>query len=186
MSRAWDWGLGLLLLSTLGAVAPAGAFEGEKTVYAEPADGEPVAIGKVTFAPKGDALSYVFDLNESVLSEHFLSMRPFKCLDLDSQTVCHLPYPYELTGEVQPPDWRDLEYRLLFLFKDAGEYGVNFANGYYFRFERDGDRLIGTRHETDMDQLASPPPDDVRYPLDEAELYISEGDSHQLHRLVID
>ncbi len=164
----------------------AAAFEGEKTIYAEPASGEPIALGKVTFSPNGDEIDYQFDLDESVLSEHFLSMRPFKCLGLEGQTVCHLPYPYDLTGSVQPPDWRDLEYRLLFLFKGSGEYGINFANGYYFRFEQDGEQLIGTRHETDMDQLASPPPDDVRYPLDEAELYESEGDSHQLTRIVIE
>ena len=185
MLRGWGWVFGvLLILSTQGGVPL--AFEGEKTVYAEPADGEPIAIGKVTFSASGEGLDYAFDLDESVLSEHFLSMRPFKCLDLAGQIVCHLPYPYELTGKVQPPDWRDLEYRLLFLFKGAGEYGINFANGYYFRFEQDGDRLIGGRFETDMDQLASPPEDGIRYPLDEAELYESEGDSHRLTRLVIE
>lgn len=162
------------------------AFEGQKTIYAEPVDGEPITIGTVTFAEDGDSLAYTFDLDETALDEHFLSMRPFKCLELDGQTICHLPYPYELTGSVQPPDWRDLEYRLLFLFKDAGEYGINFANGYYFRFEQDGDRLIGTRYETDMDQLASPPPEEVIYPLDEAELYESEGESHRLARIVIE
>lgn len=172
---------GLLLLSTLGAVAPAVAA----TVYAELANGERIAIAKVTL-PEGGQGAYSFDLDESVLSEHFLSMRPFKCLDLESQAVCHLPYPYELTGDVQSPDWRDLEYRLLFLFKNAGEYGINFENGYYFRFEQDGDRLIGIRHETNMDQLASPPADGIVYPLEETELYESEGASHQLKRLIIE
>ncbi len=178
--------LSLSMIFVLSWVKVASAFEGEKTVYAEPVDGEPIAIGTVTFTDEGERLAYSFDLDESVLSEHFLSMRPFKCLDLEGQTVCHLPYPYDLTGSVQPPDWRDLEYRLLFLYKGAGEYGINFANGYYFRFEQDGERLIGIRHETDMDQLASPPPDDVRYPLDEAELYESEGNSHQFLRLVVE
>jgi len=172
----------LLAVPTLGATA----FEGSKTVYAELSDGSSMAIGTVDFDPDGDTLAYRFDLDETALSEHFLSMRPFKCLDLDGQTVCHLPYPYELTGQVQPPDWRDLEYRLLFLFKGAGEYGIDFRNGYYFRFAEEGERLIGTRFETDMDQLASPPPDDVRYPLDEAELYESEGSSHRLERIVIE
>ncbi len=176
----------LVLLLASSIAVGALAFEGEKTVYAERADGEPIAIGTVTFTPDGDALTYSFDLDETVLSEHFLSMRPFKCLDLDRQTVCHLPYPYDLKGKVQPPDWRDLEYRLLFLFKDAGEYGINFANGYYFRFEQDGERLIGTRYETDMDQLASPPPEDVVYPLDETELYESEGAGHRLQRLIVE
>ncbi len=162
------------------------ALEGERTVYAELADGERLAIGTVDLKPDGAAIAYSFDLDESILTEHFLSMRPFKCLNLDGQTVCHLPYPYELTGTVSPPDWRDLEYRLLFLFKDAGDYGINFENGYYFRIEEDGDRLIGTRHETNMDQLASPPADGVRYPLGETELYESEGDSHQLVRLVVE
>lgn len=179
--------LGLAALAlTIAWALQAFAFDGEKTIYAEPFDGDPIAIGTVTFAPEGEALGYMFDLDEAALSEHFLSMRPFKCLDLEGQTVCHLPYPYELTGRIQPPDWRDLEYRLLFLFKGAGEYGISFANGYYFRFEQEGDRLIGTRHETDMDQLASPPPDDVLYPLDENELYESEGDSHRLQRLIIE
>ena len=177
MQRGLGWSLGLLLLSTLEAVA--------STVYAELANGERIAIADVTLPDEGQG-AYSFDLDETVLTEHFLSMRPFKCLDLEGQTVCHLPYPYELTGDVQPPDWRDLEYRLLFLFKDAGDYGINFENGYYFRFAQDGERLIGTRFETDMDQLASPPADGVRYPLDEAELYESEGESHQLQRLVIE
>ena len=179
--------LSLLVFGLLFLSSPAAsAFDGEKTIYAELIDGEPMAFGTVTFAEDGDRLTYSVDLDEAALSEHFLSMRPFKCLDLEGQTVCHLPYPYELTGRVQPPDWRDLEYRLLFLFKGAGEYGISFENGYYFRFEQDGDRLIGTRHETDMDQLASPPPDGILYPLDEAELYESEGGSHRVQRLVID
>jgi hypothetical protein len=173
---------GLLLLSTLEAAA----FEGEKTVYAELVDGSRTAIAKVTFEPEGDGVAYTFDLNESVLDEHFLSMRPFKCLDLESQTVCHLPYPYELSGKIQPPDFRDLDYRLLFLFKDVGDYGINFENGYYFRLEQDGERLIGRRYETNMDQLASPPPDEIRYPLDENELYESEGSSHRVDRIVIE
>jgi hypothetical protein len=178
---------GLLTFGFLSLVAlEASALDGQKTIYAEPVEGEPMAIGTVTFAEDGGRLAYSFDLDESVLSEHFLSMRPFKCLDLDGQTVCHLPYPYELTGEIQPPDWRDLEYRLLFLFKGVGDYGINFANGYYFRFEQDGDRLIGIRYETDMDQLASPPPDDLLYPLDETELYKSEGESHLLQRIIIE
>jgi len=178
---------GLLAFSLVSCwVLSAVAFEGEKIVYAEPTDGDPIAIGRVTFTPKGDALTYSFDLNETALSEHFLSMRPFKCLDLNGQTVCHLPYPYALTGMVQPPDWRDLEYRLLFLFKDKGDYGITFENGYYFRLDQDGERLVGTRLETNMDQLASPPPDTVRYPLDEAELYESEGNSHQVKRLLIE
>jgi len=179
MVRALGLVFGLLLLSTLEAVAS------EKTVFAELADGEKIAIAAVTLPEDGQG-SYSFDLDENVLSEHFLSMRPFKCLDLDGQTVCHLPYPYELTGDVQSPDWRDLEYRLLFLFKDAGDYGINFENGYYFRFEQEGERLIGARFETNMDQLASPPADGIRYPLDEAELYESEGNSHQIIRLVIE
>lgn len=180
MFRGWGWVSGLLLLATLEAVAS------EKTIYAELVNESRIAIGTVTFEQQGEALAYEFDLDETVTSEHFLSMRPFKCLDLERQTVCHLPYPYELSGRVQPPDWRDLEYRLLFLFKDAGEYGINFENGYYFRFEEVGDQLIGARYETNMDQLASPPPEDIDYPLDEAELYESEGDSHRLKRLVIE
>ena len=179
MLRAFGWSLGLLFLSTLEAAAS------EKTVYAELAGGNRIAIASVKL-PAGGQGAYSFDLDESVLFEHFLSMRPFKCLDLERQTVCHLPYPYELAGEVQAPDWRDLEYRLLFLFKDAGDYGINFENGYYFRFEQDGERLIGTRLETNMDQLASPPADGARYPLEEAELYESEGASHRLLRLVIE
>lgn len=180
MVRALGLAFGLLLsLSTLEAAAS------EKTVYAEIKGGDSIAIANVVL-PDGGQGAYRFDLDESMLTEHFLSMRPFKCLDLGGQTVCHLPYPYELTGKLQAPDWRDLEYRLLFLFKNAGEYSINFENGYYFRFEQDGDRLIGTRHETDTDQLASPPPDGVRYPLEETELYESEGSSHQLLRLVIE
>jgi hypothetical protein len=45
---------------------------------------------------------------------------------------------------------------------------------------------VGTRYETNMDQLASPPADGIRYPLDENEVYESEGSSHQLLRLVIE
>lgn len=184
MSRRLSSATALLLLLPLQAAA--WALEGSKTVYAELADESRIAIAEVIFEPAGEAFAYKFDLDESVLFEHFLSMRPFKCLDLERQTVCHLPYPYELSGEVRPPDFRDLDYRLLFLFKDAGEYGINFENGYYFRFEQDGERLIGTRYETNMDQLASPPADGIRYPLDEAELYESEGDSHRLIRLIVE
>ncbi len=186
MWREWGRALSLLILSLQGAIAPTAlGADTEQTVYAELVNGERLAIASVSL-PSGGQGAYGFDLDERVFSEHFLSMRPFKCLDLEAQTVCHLPYPYELKGEVQAPDWRDLEYRLLFLFKSAGDYGINFENGYYFRFEQDGERLLGTRLETNMDQLASPPAEGVRYPLEETELYASEGASHQLLRLVIE
>ncbi len=123
--------------------------------------------------------------------EHHRSMTiaggdlPEVVLKIGGHLIVTNPVTWEQGGEGMPPDWRDLEYHLLFLFKNAGEYGINFANGYYFRFEQEGDRLIDTRFEADMDQMASPPPGDVRYPLDETELYLSEGDGHRLLRLII-
>lgn len=176
---------GLALSVVILLVKTASAFEGEKTIYAEPATGDPIAIGTVSFTPNNDTLAYSLDLDEAAFTEHFLSMRPFKCLEIERQTICHLPYPYELQGEVKSEDWRDLEYRLLFLFKNAGDYGINFANGYYFHFDQEGDRLVGRRFEVNMDQLASPPPEGIFYPLDPAALYESEGDSHRLQRLIV-
>ncbi len=46
--------------------------------------------------------------------------------------------------------------------------------------------VLNAGGEPDMDQLASPPAEGIHYPLDEAELYESEGDSHRLKRLVIE
>ncbi len=118
---------------------------------------ERIEIGSVTFSGAGPTRNIAVDLNQSLFKDHFLSMRPFKCMEGTSHHYCHLPYPYEWTGEISEADLADLEYALLFVQKRPTAYGINLWNGIYFKLAKDGIAITGTLHEVDMDNLASPP-----------------------------
>lgn len=148
----------LMLASPANRPLAAGALEGEKTVYLVSNGGEELAVGTVRFAPRGGGAGYALKIDDGKFSDQFLSMRPFKCLEGGEQTVCYLPYPHPLRRQVSADDLTDLEYDLLFLHKAAGEYGINFWNGIYYKLSLTPDGAIkGVLKETDMNELASPP-----------------------------
>ncbi len=144
----------LVLLST---PALAELPTGQKSITLQSGT-EKVEIGSVTFSGTGDKRSIAVAMQDTLFKDHFLSMRPFKCLE-GVKFYCHLPYPYAWKGEITATDLTDLEYALLFVQKEPAAYGINLWHGVYYKLTLSVDgRLSGTLHEVDMDTLASPPP----------------------------
>lgn len=152
-----------------------------RAVYLEAQDGQRLAIADLVVEDG----AYDLTLRDGPFSDHFLSMRPFKCLTGAEKHWCYVPYPYENARNIGA-EFTDLEYDLLFLWKGAGEYGINMWNGVYYKLEAEGDRLVGVMHEMDMDILSAPPEDGNLRPVREVDLEPADPDSHWLPRLVIE
>lgn len=176
---------GLVLAAYVGIGAGARAAQ-EQVIYLHPAEGAPVAVGTLALLGAEDGPEYRIDWDETKFSDHFLSMRPFKCLKGPEKLWCRVPYPYENRRVISEGDLTDLEYDLLFIWKGAGDYGINMWNGIYYRLHRAGTGAVGTLHEVDMDILAAPPdPGDLR-PIGPGDLEEGDPDSHWLPRLTIE
>ncbi|WP_107846986.1 hypothetical protein [Litoreibacter ponti] len=158
------------------------AFAEVRTVFVEDSDGARIEIASLEVTEDG---SYALTMNETPFSDHFLSMRPFKCLAGPKKHWCHVPYPYEIARNVSS-DLTDLEYDFLFVWKDATEYGINMWNGIYYKLEDAGDGFVGRAHEMDMDVLSAPPDAGDLRPLQAKHLHESDPDSHWLPRLIIE
>ncbi|MCB1418631.1 MAG: hypothetical protein KDJ74_06380, partial [Notoacmeibacter sp.] len=143
-------------------------------------DGSEQAIGTVTFGPMqaNGERGFAVDLSTGPFSEHFLSMRPFRCLETETEWYCHLPYPYSLRGTISADDMTDLEYSLLFIRKAPAEFGIDAWNGLYFRLRAGPLKTLqGTLMEGDFNVLASPPEQGNTRPLD-PQTFI-EGDAQR-------
>jgi len=165
---------------------PAVALEGEKDIVLIGADGDELTIGRVSFKNEGKAKEFSVKLDESKFSDHFLSMRPFKCIDGKKQTLCHLVYPYRTRRQITNEDLTDLEYELMFLRKKPGDYGIDFWNGVYYDLTSDEEgRIRGVLMEADMNVLASPPEQEFARPITDADLTRGDAESHRFPRLQI-
>ena len=173
-------------LVSLSCAATAAPLDGAKTVYLVDGAETRTAIADVVFTPGDPGASYALTMREAPFTDHFLSMRPFRCLEGPAKHWCHVPYPYEIRREVTPEDLADLEYDLLFVWKGATEYGINMWNGVYYRLEIVGERIEGAIYEMDMDTLSAPPdPGDLR-PVREQDLEEGDPESHWLARVAIE
>jgi len=180
--------IGLLaaLMVFAGGAALARPLEGKKAIYLVTAAGQEMMLGTVTFTPKGGHSEYVLALEDAPFTDHFLSMRPFKCIEGADETVCHLPYPYKLRRQVAGDDLTDLEHELLFLHKGAGEYGINFWNGIYYDLAVTEDGSIkGSQKAIDMNMLASPPAQDYVRLISKDDLVEVDGANRRFPTLVI-
>lgn len=130
--------------------------------------------------------SCTLDMNDAVFGEFFLSMRPFKCLDGGEKLCCHVPYPYEIARKISKGDLKDLEYDLLFVWKNANDYGIDMWNGLYFRIEPDGDGWRRRVREIDMGGLAVPPPAGDLRPIRDSDIHEADPASHTLPELLIE
>jgi hypothetical protein len=158
---------------------------GERSIVLS-SSAEKIEIGTAVFEGSGDKRKISVRMKEDVLKDHFLSMRPFKCLE-GAKFYCHLPYPYEWKGEITADDLTDLEYALLFVQKEPTAYGINLWNGVYYRLTLDdAGRINGNLHEVDMDNLASPPAKGDLRPLTEDMLTKVPGDGQWLPMIVIE
>lgn len=171
----------LCYLAVFAYATPSDAQD-QRAVYLEPLDGPRVQIGHLDLQTDGQ---YRFNLSEASFTDHFLSMRPFKCLEGSQKHWCYVPYPYENARNIQG-DLTDLEYDLLFLWKGATDYGINMWNGVYYVLRHDGEQIIGTLHEMDMDILSAPPDAGNLRPIAVDDLHESDPDSHWLPKLVIE
>ncbi len=158
----------------------------EKTISLIGKDGSKLQVAKVIFtAQENNTESFEIKWDDSKFSEHFLSMRPFKCID-GQQTVCHLGYPYKTKNRISKTDLQDLEYALLFIHKNEKEYGINFWNGVYYRLKREENGAItGTIWETDMNELASPPAKEYDRPIGGADLVEGAEGKHRFPQIII-
>jgi len=159
---------------------------GEKDIYLLEQSGERQSLGKINFVPDGQKSRYTLIWNDEKFVDHFLSMRPFKCLEGSEKYWCQVPYPYVNQHHVQSGDLTDLEYDLLFLWKGATDYGINMWNGVYYRLEISGEQIVGTLFEMDMDVLSAPPSQGEMRPVGPDDLHEADAASHWLPRLVIE
>jgi hypothetical protein len=158
---------------------------GQKTITLASAS-DRVEIGTAEFAGEGKTRQISIKLHEALFKDHFLSMRPFKCLE-GPKFYCHLPYPYEWKGEVSETDLADLEYALLFVQKEPTAYGINLWHGIYYKLDLEaGGRITGKLHEVDMDILASPPKAGQLRPISHTDISATPAASQWLPELVIE
>lgn len=175
----------VLALSICGtASAQIAALTGSKTIWLTNAQGEKVQWGTVVFEPPSGG-KQKFAVNPSPeLKEHFLAMRPFKCLAGARQQLCWFPYT-QVAQEIVGNDYTPLEYALMFLHTKPHALHVNSGNGLYYRLTRTDRGLVGQLHDVDMDPIVVPRADRER-PIKPAMLSLAEPLSHWLPVLLIE
>lgn len=129
--------------------------------------------------------SYSVSFSDTAFTDHFLSMRPFKCLEGPDKHWCHVPYPYEIKRNISQ-DLIDLEYDFVFLWKGATDYGIDTWNGVYYRLQPSDQGWVGTLHEVDLGELGIPPEAGNLRPIGQGDLHEADAESHWLPRLVIE
>jgi len=153
-----------------------------RSVFLEDLAGARIEIATVEVDETG---AYNLTLGEAPFNDHFLSMRPFKCLESPQKHWCYVPYPYEIARNIST-ELTDLEYDFLFVWKGSNDYGINMWNGVYYKLEEQEGRLVGKLHELDMDVLSAPPEAGELRPLSAKHLHEGDPESHWLPRLVIE
>jgi hypothetical protein len=148
----------------LAPLASAWELSGVKTITALTRDQQIITLGTVEFKPLANGnTSFALTMDHSRFTDHFLSMKEFKCLESADEVLCHVPYPYKNPSFVSGKDYAWLEHHLLFLFKQPRDFGAKLWNGLYYRFERDEAGLVGIPQAVDLN-LISAPPDDLNTP----------------------
>lgn len=155
---AW-WAL-LLAVAAAATAPPANAFEldGERRITLHARDGSQLDIGRVVFRRRDDGRSeFRLQLDAARFTDHFLSMREFKCLPGQGEILCHVPYPHALRAEVSATDLAWLEHSLLFLYKLPSEFGAKLWNGIYFKLAASAQGLEGVPQAVDLNLISAPP-----------------------------
>jgi len=150
------------------------------------ADGETLRIGTVRFKnqPDGSA-GFSVEIDGDDFSDHFLSMRPFKCITGDQDWYCYLAYPYQLHNTVTPDNLIDLEYNLLFITKSKAEFGIDAWNGVYYKLSmNDSGTITGALSQGDLNALQSPP-EAYSYPIDPNEFFTDDAAKQRFPTLII-
>jgi hypothetical protein len=150
--------LAFVCAMTFGAQAQ--NLEGTKTITLHTVDEQKLTIGTVTFSKPIDG-KYTFTLAMKVdaFTDHFLSMREFKCVGGSRELMCFVPYPYARGQTVTERDFAWLEHALLFMFKQPTDFGAKLWNGVYFQLKRTDTGLRGTPQAVDLNFISAPPAD---------------------------
>ncbi|SKA85022.1 hypothetical protein SAMN02745130_02568 [Thiothrix eikelboomii] len=164
-----------------------GELTGTKTLSAKFADGSAVVLGTIDFTPtEQGAANFKLNLRTEQLSDHFLSMREFKCIEASQELTCYVPYPYPHPATISPNDFVWLEHSLLFFFKAPRDFGAKLWNGLYFEFQQSGTMLIGTPKAVDLNLIAAPPADPLQAPFEKELRHEIPADSRWLRSLVLE
>lgn len=157
--RRWAAASGLALCA-LSASATDTPLNGKKTLRAQFGDGSQQVLGTVEFVPaQNGTTQFKLSIDNKQLTDHFLSMREFKCLPGTNELTCYVPYPYANPRTIEGQDYRWLEHSLLFFYKAPRDFGAKLWNGMYFEFKPEGTSLVGTPKAVDLDQISAPPAD---------------------------
>jgi hypothetical protein len=135
------------------------ALDGSRTITLHARDGSSVPIGKVHFSPAaGGRSAFRIERDAKAFTDHFLSMREFKCVEGRGEILCHVPYPYPQPGLVSAGDLAWLEHSLMFMYKLPGDFGAKLWNGVYFRLQpAPGGGWVGTPQAVDLNFIGAPP-----------------------------
>ncbi len=157
---------------------------GSKRVWLEGNGGEALEIGTLEIGRSGDSYRFEFVLADANFSDHFLSMRPFKCID-GAPMYCHLVYPYGKPQTLSADDLASLEYEFLFIVRSPNEYGIDPYHGRYYVLSLEDGVFRGEPKAVDLNILAAPPEPGAGRPITEAELDFIETESERFPRLLI-
>jgi hypothetical protein len=156
LSKGLLRGSPFLLSACIAFAGPLDA--GTKAVKLHAKDGSSVDIGTVMFTPSADGrIGFTWKADTSRFTDHFLSMREFKCLPGQGEIMCLVPYPYPQPGHIAANDLAWLEHSLLFMFKKQSEFGAQMWNGVVFKLSATPTGLVGAPQAIDLNRIASPP-----------------------------
>ena len=142
----------------LPGAASAWELQGTKALVAITRDQQRLPLGTVDFNPRPDGkVAFAVHMDHAKFTDHFLSMKEFKCVEGGGEVSCHVPYPYPNPGTVTPTDLTWLEHHLLFLFKLPKEFGAKLWNGLYYQLERTDKGLVGRPQSIDLNLISAPP-----------------------------
>jgi hypothetical protein len=146
------------LLACSPAVRAGGLEAGDRTVTAHTRDGQALVLGTLSLSEAGAGRwAYRLTLDTGKFTDHFLSMKEFKCLTGGGEVTCHVPYPYASPRTLSATDLGWLEHDLLWLYKLPREFGAKLWNGLIFTLRVTDQGLVGTPQAVDLNLISSPP-----------------------------
>lgn len=149
---------GGLAMSALPSGAMAWELQGTKTLVAHTRDQQRLTLGTVDFTPRPDGtVAFAVHMDHAKFTDHFLSMKEFKCLEGGGEVTCHVPYPYPNPRTVTATNLSWLEHHLLFLFKLPKEFGAKLWNGLYYQLSLTPQGLVGRPQSIDLNLISAPP-----------------------------
>lgn len=176
-------------LAGAAACALAGpSLTGTRNIVLSNAAGEREVIGSIAFSDAGAGkTSFAIEVSDK-FGEHFLAMRPFRCLTGPRQRLCWFPVRNE-PPLISPQDLLPLEYALMFMKTKPAELHVNPFNGVYYKLNWTDSGISGKVFEVDMEPFINPtsiPEERRKRPVTAVNLEPADLSSHWLPELKIE